>query len=312
MLQQTQVSTVIPYFQRFMQSFPTVKALALANIDDVLSHWSGLGYYARARNCHKAAKKIHTEWRGRFPKDRETLETLPGVGRSTAAAVLSLTHNQPEAILDGNVKRVLCRYYDIDSQPGSKEYTQTLWPIAEKNTPKLHAANFNQAMMDLGATCCTRSKPNCIACPLQQSCQAYHNETVLQRPLKRKRIQRKKQYHHLLCVMTEDAICLRKRDNDGLWGGLWHPPELNEQCQPAECLSALSSALSDKENCIKAVKQFKHVLTHLDIMTKVSVLHCDKKYRCKKPWQWIPIDELKKKGISRLLSKAMTALGHQS
>lgn len=166
MLQQTQVATVIPYYERFMARFPDVLALANAPIDEVLHHWTGLGYYARARNLHKAAQQIRDLHGGLFPEQLEEVMALPGIGRSTAGAVLSLSLGQPHAILDGNVKRVLTRWLALAGWPGQKQVEHDLWELATRLTPRVGVAQYNQAMMDMGATVCTRSKPACERCPV--------------------------------------------------------------------------------------------------------------------------------------------------
>ena len=172
MLQQTQVRTVIPYYQRFMQAFPDLRALAAAPLDQVLHHWSGLGYYARARNLHRAAQRIRDDHAGRFPEDIEVVMRLPGIGRSTAGAVLSLACGQRHAILDGNVKRVLARFHAVEGWPGKTAVLEQLWALAEAATPQRDVAAYNQAMMDLGATLCRRGTPECPSCPLQSDCRA--------------------------------------------------------------------------------------------------------------------------------------------
>ena len=173
MLQQTQVTTVIPYFERFMQRFPTALDLANASIDEVLHHWSGLGYYARARNLHKAAQQVRDDYAGQFPDNFDDVIALPGIGRSTAGAILSLASQKHHAILDGNVKRVLARYFTINGWPGKTQVAELLWKQSETLTPEIRVADYNQAMMDLGAGICTRSHPICNDCPLQQGCGAY-------------------------------------------------------------------------------------------------------------------------------------------
>ncbi len=172
MLQQTQVATVIPYYLKFMASFPTIKALAEAPEDEVLHHWTGLGYYARARNLHKAAKTIQQKYGGEFPKDISQVIELSGIGRSTAGAILSLSLDLPHAILDGNVKRVLSRCYKVSGYTGQAKYEKNMWQLTEQLTPYTDTAYYNQAMMDLGATICTRSKPKCEQCPLASTCLA--------------------------------------------------------------------------------------------------------------------------------------------
>jgi A/G-specific adenine glycosylase len=227
MLQQTQVTTVIPYYERFMQSFPTIKSLALASEDEVLAHWSGLGYYARARNIHKSAKIIHEKYRGKFPKTIDDITELPGIGKSTAGAIISFAHQEKGVILDGNVKRVLTRYFAMDSSINEKSTIDQLWQLAEKLTPEKHANHFNQAMMDLGATLCTRSKPRCTDCPFKKTCQAHqqHNPTFYPvktikktRPVKQKRL--------LIIENQQGEILLTKRPAKGIWGGLWSLPEI--------------------------------------------------------------------------------------
>ena len=173
MLQQTQVTTVIPYFERFMDSFPTVQSLAAAPLDEVLHHWTGLGYYARARNIYKAAQIVCDQYKGHFPSSMDKLCDLPGIGRSTAAAISSIAFKIPATILDGNVKRVLARYSAIAGWPGKADVVQQLWQVAENFTPQERIADYTQAMMDLGATTCTRASPNCSQCPLVDSCIAY-------------------------------------------------------------------------------------------------------------------------------------------
>ncbi|WP_200985567.1 A/G-specific adenine glycosylase [Klebsiella pneumoniae] len=185
MLQQTQVTTVIPYFERFMARFPTVVDLANAPLDEVLHLWTGLGYYARARNLHKAAQQVATLHGGEFPRTFDEVAALPGVGRSTAGAILSLSLGQHYPILDGNVKRVLARCYAVSGWPGKKEVEKRLWDISEEVTPAEGVERFNQAMMDLGAMVCTRSKPKCELCPLSNGCVAYANHSWAEYPGKK-------------------------------------------------------------------------------------------------------------------------------
>lgn len=225
MLQQTQVSTVIPYYQRFMQRFTSLKQLAQADLDEVLHYWSGLGYYARARNLHKAARLVHEQYRGRFPGTIEALQALPGIGRSTAGAILSLSHQQPHAILDGNVKRVLARHHAIAGWTGQTKVMQTLWSIAEDLTPCEHTAQYNQAMMDLGATLCTRTKPACDRCPVAQDCQALSKNIVAELPTPKARKILPVRDTVMLVIKNGPMILLEKRPPTGIWGGLWSLPE---------------------------------------------------------------------------------------
>lgn len=226
MLQQTQVTTVIPYYARFMQSFSTIKSLALATEDEVLSHWSGLGYYARARNIHKTAKIIYEKCRGRFPKTVEEITKLPGIGKSTAGAIVSFAHQEKAVILDGNVKRVLARYFAIQTPINEKKTIDEMWALAEKLTPEKRANHYNQAMMDLGATLCTRTKPRCHECPFTASCKAYKQNKQTFYPIKTvKKLRPLKQTRMLIIQNKCGEILLIKRPAKGIWGGLWSLPE---------------------------------------------------------------------------------------
>ncbi|MGB0662725.1 MAG: A/G-specific adenine glycosylase [Pontibacterium sp.] len=227
MLQQTQVKTVIPYFQRFIEAFPTVHDLAKAPQDEVLHLWTGLGYYARARNLHKAAQQVSEQYAGEFPASVELLEELPGIGRSTAGAIASIALGQRAAILDGNVKRVLARYYGVQGWSGKADVQKQLWQLAEDNTPHERVGDYTQAMMDMGATLCTRSKPRCGDCPVNSGCVALHTDQVASLPApKPKKVQPVKQTYMLMIQNTAGEILLYQRPPVGLWGGLWSLPEV--------------------------------------------------------------------------------------
>lgn len=239
MLQQTQVATVIPYFNKFMRSFPTITYLANAPLDEVLHHWTGLGYYARARNLHKAAQLIEAQYQGEFPQEFQAVLDLPGIGRSTAGAILSLTLDKHFPILDGNVKRVLTRHQTIEGWTGEKAVENRLWTLAEELTPNKQTAVFNQAMMDMGAMICTRSKPKCNECPINDNCLAFANDTMklYPTPKAKKKIPVK---HAFMLVLTykeqqEQIIQLQQRPPVGIWGGLWCFPEYDslELCHQA-------------------------------------------------------------------------------
>lgn len=227
MLQQTQVATVIPYFEAFMARFPQLQDLADAPLDAVLAHWSGLGYYARARNLHKAAQRVRDEHGGIFPMDFDAVLALPGVGRSTAGAILSLAMNQHHAILDGNVKRVLARAFAVDGWPGKTAVADELWQHSERLTPKKRVADFNQAMMDLGAGMCTRSKPQCTACPLQECCVANAEGRQTEYPGKKpKKTIPVRETQMLLLSNKKNEVLLQRRPPVGIWGGLLSLPEM--------------------------------------------------------------------------------------
>ncbi len=227
MLQQTQVTTVIPYFDRFIARFPTVESLAAAPIDEVLHLWTGLGYYARARNLHKCAQQVVNQYGGEFPATVEALAELPGIGRSTAGAITSIAFQQRAAILDGNVKRVLARYHAVEGWPGQSDVVGQLWDIAETYTPKKRANHYTQAMMDMGATVCTRSKPKCEQCPLREGCIAYAQGNPQDYPGKKpKKALPEKSVQLLMLRNPAGDLLLQQRPAQGIWGGLWSFPEL--------------------------------------------------------------------------------------
>ena len=226
MLQQTQVSTVIPYFNAFINQFPTIECLAQAPIDEVLYRWSGLGYYARARNLHKTAQLIVKQ--NHFPDTLDKLIELPGIGLSTAGAILSVAFKKSHPILDGNVKRVLTRFKGVSGWPGSTKVSKELWAISANLTPIERVADYTQAIMDLGATICTRSKPACNDCPLNSHCQARITETVSLLPTRKPtKILPIKQLVFLLLSNNTNKILLQKRPPIGIWGGLWSLPEFD-------------------------------------------------------------------------------------
>jgi A/G-specific adenine glycosylase len=227
MLQQTQVNTVIPYFERFMLQFPDLPTLANASIDDVLHAWAGLGYYSRARNLHRAAQMVMHEFQGRFPDTLETLQQLPGIGRSTAGAILSIAYQQRATILDGNVKRVLARYLGEREPVNDKAVETRLWEIAERYTPHARNADYTQAIMDLGATLCTRSKPNCPACPLLSHCKAYADDLTTLLPAKKATRGIPTRTATFLILQSGQHVLLLKRPSQGIWGGLWSLPEIS-------------------------------------------------------------------------------------
>lgn len=227
MLQQTQVSAVIGYYDRFMQRFPTIASLAEAEQDEVMRYWSGLGYYSRARNLHHAAQTIMREHAGIFPTDFATIQTLKGIGRSTAAAISVFAFNQRQTILDGNVKRVLARIHAIDGWPGLPEVEKRLWQLAEQLLPEQHLPAYVQGLMDFGATLCTRSKPRCHECPMQGECLAYQRQRVAQLPASKPRKTLPEKQVTMLMILDAGDILLERRPNHGIWGGLWSLPELS-------------------------------------------------------------------------------------
>lgn len=265
MLQQTQVATVIPYYERFLEAFPTLADLAGASLDEVLHLWTGLGYYARARNLHKSAQIIVENYAGVFPTNFEQVLALPGIGLSTASAILASCFNAPYAILDGNVKRVLARYAAISGWPGERAVEKQLWELSAKVTPTKNVANFNQAMMDLGSLICTRSKPKCGLCPLQENCQAYQEgENWASYPGKKIKKTLPVRIRYWLILQNEDSIYLQQRENNGLWGGLYCFPEFEHLEQLANSLELLG--ISQQKNT--QLTSFRHTFSHfhLDII----------------------------------------------
>ncbi|MCK5894500.1 MAG: A/G-specific adenine glycosylase [Endozoicomonadaceae bacterium] len=227
MLQQTQVKTAAPYFEVFMERFPNVFALAVASVDDVLCLWSGLGYYSRARNLHKAACHVVKKFGGEFPRSVARLMELPGIGRSTAGAIASISMAVRAPILDGNVKRVLARHYAVEGWPGQSAVANKLWEIAEQHTPQERLPQYTQAMMDLGAMICIRTRPTCNLCPLQESCMAHAKGDIASYPgQKLKKILPERQVRMLMVVNHQGEALLKKRPVQGIWGGLWSFPEL--------------------------------------------------------------------------------------
>lgn len=229
MLQQTQVSTVIPYFTKFLEAFPTVQSLAQAQEDEVLHLWSGLGYYSRARNLHRASKMVVSEFEGEFPETIDKLIALPGVGRSTAGAIRSSAFQKRAAILDGNVKRVLARQFAIDGWPGKSSVLKSLWQTSEQVTPDQHCRAYTQAIMDLGAIVCKRSNPSCDVCPVQSSCIAYSQQSIEQYPGKKPRKELPVRQTQMLIIRNEKGeVLLEKRPPAGVWAGLWSFPETSQ------------------------------------------------------------------------------------
>ncbi len=271
MLQQTQVKTVIPYYQRFMQSFPNVRVLASATQDEVLKHWSGLGYYARGRNLHKAAQQLCEQHAGEFPDTLEQMQSLPGIGRSTAAAILSIAHKQQHAILDGNVKRVIARVFAVPGWPGQAAVLKKLWALADELVPTTRNADYTQAMMDLGATLCTRTKPACEHCPLNADCIALKQGNIAAYPGKKpKKVLPEKQAIMLMLQTGQDEILMIKRPPLGIWGGLWCFPQFDDHNQADEWL--LENYQSGLDNAT-ALESFRHVFSHFKLAIHPYLLH---------------------------------------
>jgi len=261
MLQQTQVAAVIPYFERFMQRFPDVERLAAAPLDDVLHHWSGLGYYARARNLRRAAEQIRDGHGGEFPRDFAAVAALPGVGRSTAGAILAQALDAPYPILDGNARRVLARLFAVPGRTGERAMEAELWRLAELLTPRERAADYTQAIMDLGATLCTRRRPRCAQCPLEARCAAHAAGQEQQFPAPRKPLKRRQREAWMLFAQdASGGVRLQRRPATGVWGGLWAPPEYDSR---EAVLADLPAGAVPREG-----EPLLHVFTHFDLLIR--------------------------------------------
>lgn len=270
MLQQTQVTTVLDYFARFMQALPDVQALAAAPLDEVLHLWTGLGYYTRARNLHKTAQYICTNYHGEFPRSAEILATLPGVGPSTAGAIASLSMGLRAPILDGNVKRVLARYSALKSYPGSSQASKQLWQLAERLTPQQDVAQYTQAMMDLGATLCTRKQPACSRCPVQKGCLAYQTEQQHLLPIARPRkVMPEKRISMPLLIDPSGSVLLYQRPATGLWGGLWSLPELDNIAQLDSLLQQHQLTLEQQQ----LLTGLRHTFSHFHLEIEPWLVH---------------------------------------
>jgi A/G-specific adenine glycosylase len=259
MLQQTQVATVVPYFERFVAAFPDVRALAAAPEDRVLEHWSGLGYYRRAHHLHAAAKAVVGKHRGTFPREVAQLAALPGIGRSTAAAIAAFAFGARAAILDGNVKRVLARHRGIAGWPGAPAIEAKLWRAAESLLPRAKVATYTQALMDLGATVCTRASPRCDACPVAGDCVARLRNRVASLPSPRPKKTLPRRSVRVLLLERAGTILLEKRPATGVWSGLWSLPEAPAEADVARhCLARFGARVVAGE----ALAPVEHGFTH--------------------------------------------------
>ena len=309
MLQQTQVSTVIPYYQNFVKRFASVKQLADADIDEVLQHWQGLGYYARARNLHKAACIVRDQYKGRFPRNFEDVAALPGIGRSTAGAILSFAYGQRWPILDGNVKRVLARCFRVPGWYGQSDTMKQLWYLAESVTPENDAPDFNQAMMDIGSMVCLKSKPKCEACPLKKLCSSYRHHSQAEYPQKKPR--RAKPHKSTLMLLHRccDRILLWRRPPSGIWGGLWSLPEVDGEVDiPLWQQSFLDTATAPQtiqENVIH------HQFTHYSLDISLAIIELDDLPAAvsdTENYHWVDIAELGNHGLPTPVRKILSSL----
>ncbi|MBK9161824.1 MAG: A/G-specific adenine glycosylase [Nitrosomonadales bacterium] len=289
MLQQTQVATVIPYYRRFITSFPDISLLAAASEEQVLAHWSGLGYYARGRNLHKAGQFIVAQHGGKFPCKFEDILKLPGIGRSTAAAICALAYHERHAILDGNVKRVLARYCGIAGWPGDRRVEALLWQQAETLLPRSGVATYTQALMDVGATVCTRSKPKCGECPVQAGCVAFNTGRTNELPTPRPKKSVPERQATFLLLMHGNDILLEKRPGNGIWGGLWCPPQFDDEIAARDWFLRNGMSASEGEELVV----FTHTFTHfkLHITPLLIRLPCKPLYAIQPGSLWLDMEE---------------------
>ena len=294
MLQQTQVVTVIPYFNRFMEKFPSVEKLAAAELDDVLMLWAGLGYYARARNLYRAANLITADKKDSFPKTIEELMALPGIGRSTAGAIVAIAYDKRAPILDGNVKRVLARYHAVEGWPEQAAVKKKLWELSEKHTPTNRVADYTQAVMDLGATVCVRAQPHCGECPMNEKCVA--RKRNLQEFIPGRKPHKKRPRREVRMLLVEDAqqrVLLEKRATKGIWGGLYSLPELPVEEDPSLWCDR---NLGLQPYTQTAMKTLDHSFTHFDLsihplLVRVSNVSCET--LAQEGWLWYnPTEEI--------------------
>ncbi|MEA5446119.1 A/G-specific adenine glycosylase [Gammaproteobacteria bacterium AB-CW1] len=305
MLQQTQVTTVIPYFQRFMERFPDLVTLADAPVDDVLHLWSGLGYYARARNLHSAAVVIRDEHGGRFPEAIDAVEALPGIGRSTAGAILSLALGQSHPILDGNVKRVLARYHRVDGWPGRTAVARRLWELAEAHLPERDARAWTQGMMDLGATVCTRSRPDCEHCPLADGCGGHASGEPERWPGKKPKKARPLRKTRMLMPVAEGRVLLQRRPPAGIWGGLWAFPEVEDS--PA---AWSRTRFGLEPEATETWASLRHGFSHFEL--EIQPIRLDLPSRpeivADTNSEWFPLDHPPEVGLAAPVSKLLDQL----
>lgn len=309
MLQQTQVATVIPYFERFIARFPSVHELAAASPDTVLGLWTGLGYYSRARNLHKTAQQVVNEHNGQFPNDVTALQALPGIGRSTAGAIASISMGLRAPILDGNVKRVLARHYAVEGWPGHTETLKTLWSLAEQHTPQERVADYTQAMMDMGATLCTRTKPACQRCPLNQTCEGLQTGDPVQFPGKMpKKTLPVRETTFIIAKNQQGLVFLQQRPSQGIWGGLWSFPEVTGTDEVALwCIEHLGRVA----HAIKVGSSLRHTFSHfhLDIHpVYVEIDHVPKAMGDTQHQQWLALTDTGTIGLPAPVVKILYGL----
>ncbi|MEI6736915.1 MAG: A/G-specific adenine glycosylase [Pseudomonadota bacterium] len=265
MLQQTQVAAVIEYYERFILRFPDIKSLASTPIDDVMPYWAGLGYYARARNLHKAAGLIEKNFDGIFPNNFDDAWSLPGIGRSTAAAICAFAYGESRPILDGNVKRVIARYFDVKGDIRSKPIEDAMWSIAEREAPRKQIEIYIQGQMDLGATLCSRSAPKCLLCPLQDACVAHLEGRTNELPWRRSKKEARHRQTQMLVMLFANEVLIERRPPTGIWGGLWSLPEIAIDADAAAIAKARFGVSLARGRRPQPLTQVEHGFTHYSL-----------------------------------------------
>ncbi|MCL4687972.1 MAG: A/G-specific adenine glycosylase [Burkholderiales bacterium] len=308
MLQQTQVATVIPYFERFMARFPDVEALARASEEEVMRHWSGLGYYARARNLHRGAQEVVARHGGRFPATAAEVEALPGIGRSTAAAILAFSTGARLAILDGNVKRVLARHFGVEGAVDSASVLRELWTLAESLLPARGIETYTQGLMDLGATVCGRSRPDCAACPVRDTCVALRDGRVAELPGRRPARAARVREIAMLVVVSGGEVLLEKRPGSGIWGGLWSLPEAPPSLDP---VAHAAKAMGVRAVAAEALPPFRHAFTHFTLAVTPWLLRTGHRAaRAREPSgsTWLALGEVRSAALPAPVKRLLASL----
>ena len=309
MLQQTQVATVIPYYERFLARFPDVRALAAASQEEVMPFWAGLGYYARARNLHRCAQEIVAQWSGQFPPDAERIATLPGIGPSTAAAIAAFAYGERSPIMDGNVKRVFARHFGVEGDPTRREVEQRLWALARAQVeaaPALDMTAYTQGLMDLGATLCTRGKPDCGRCPVADTCTARAQGRQLELPTPKTRKAVPERETAMLVLLDAGRVLLAQRPSPGIWGGLWTLPECEADADPGAAAQALGLRVKSRT----ALAAFSHTFTHFKLHVRPWLIEVEgaSLRESAQPQQWVAAADLADQALPAPVRKLLDGL----
>lgn len=310
MLQQTQVTTVLGYYERFLSRFPTVTALATAEQDEVMPYWAGLGYYARARNLHKCAQVIQQQYQGQFPLTSAELAQLPGIGPSTAAAIAAFAYGERAPIMDGNVKRVFCRYFGISGLTHLRATEAKLWDLAhtvlDQAPADLDMTAYTQGQMDLGAQVCSRGQPKCMACPLQKGCYALEHSMQTELPTPKPRKKTPERYCDMLIWQQDDAILLEQRPNRGIWGGLLTLPQFESEKELQQFMQHQGVSVAENQKMASLTHVFTHFKLHITpwwIKNSGSLLHEPQPQQ-----QWVSLDTVADLALPAPVLKLLTAL----